>query len=130
MPGRLSNSKTRLEPHHAKVIRSNLVYWKECNATKMLSWIEQRIKKLPTAAVYLKDNPSQPVSWVMPFSSRQIGSFHTLNVHRKKGLDLVVTAALCERLLDDAPDIPPLLTAYRGSKSLSISSKLGFKDQN
>ena len=96
----------------------------------MLSWIEERIKKLPTAAAYHKDDPSQPVSWALTFSSRQIGPFYTTKAHRNKGLGLATAIAICEVLLDDAPDIPLFFTADKScSMSLSLASSIGFKDQ-
>ena len=77
-------------------------------------------------AAYCCDNPSQPVSWILQYASREIGSVHTLEDHRNKDLALAVTAALCRTVLEESPNISPYCLIVEGDTSYRILEKLGF----
>lgn len=66
----------------------------------------------------------------MLYANRQIGSLYTSEAHRKKGLALAVTAALCRTLLAECPDIPPYCLVREGDKTHKLFEKLGFVDNH
>ena len=76
-------------------------------------------------AAYFCDNPVQPVAWTLQYASREIGPLYTVKEHRKKGLGLVVTAALCRTVLEETPNIPPYGLPAKGDSSYKLYEKLG-----
>ena len=94
----------RLESHHSDLLRSKWSITQESS-----EWIQQQIESLKSVAIYHKKSPTQPVSWVLEFQSREMGHAYTMETHRKKGFASLVTIALCQSLLEDSPDIPPFM---------------------
>ena len=89
--------------------------------------MEKRIKSYSSAAAFPDDDPSHPVAWILQYQNRMLGPLYTMESHRRKGLGLAVMAYLCQKLLEEAPDIP----LYCGilldeAISTSLVEKLGF----
>ena len=66
------------------------------------------------------------MTWILQYASRQIGSLHTVEQHRNKGLALAVTAALCRTVLEESPNISPYCLVVEGDTSYRLFEKLGF----
>ena len=92
-----------------------------------LSWFEERIKEYVSVAAFHDSDPSQPVAWALLYATRKIGNLHTLEAHRRKGLGLAVTAALCQVMLDDCTGIPPYSIVNQAlTPAVQLMTKLGF----
>ena len=113
----------RLEPQHAEFVSS---HWKYIKSPSKVAWYEERIKRFHTMAAYCCDNPSKPVAWILQYANREIGSLHTVEQHRNKGLGLVVTAALCRTVLEETPDIPLYGLVEKGNSVYKLYEKLGW----
>ena len=113
--------------HHAELVASK---WQIIQSPNKVLWYKDRINKLTTVAVFSKADPAQPVAWIMQYASGELGSLFTLESHRRKGLGLAVTAAMCRAVLDKYPDIPPHCTIVEKTTTFKLFEKLGFVDSH
>ena len=110
----------RLELHHSDLVRST---W---TITQESMWIQQKIESLKSIAIYHKESPTQPVSWLLEFPHREMGHGYTVEAHRKKGLGSLALIAFIQSLLKDCPDIPPLGTIEERYIMDKMIESLGF----
>lgn len=115
----LKKSETRpLDPKWAKLVDDFYPYKSEQSVQE----IEDNLSRRPSAAIFDGDDP---VCWLMVHEDYSMGIMHTLDSHRRKGLAVDVTIALCKDLLDRG--IRPFLQIVENNHmSPGLALKCGF----
>ena len=120
----------KLKPCHSELVSS----FSHQQHSELVSYsihpslqIQQCIESLHSIAIYSDECPTQPVSWNLPYPTRELGNAFTMDSYKRKGLMLIVISALCKLLIEDCPDIPPVMTIEAKNKASSLGlKKMGF----
>jgi GNAT superfamily N-acetyltransferase len=120
-PGKVVRAKLEhkvrpLLPKHAGLVSRN---WQHGKRVEYIRW---RIKKGPSAAVYLK---GKPVSWALTHGDGSMGIMFTLPEHRSHGYARTITNALTQKVLDRGHK-PFLYVSKTNHPSLSLVTSCGF----
>ena len=111
----------KLEPHHAELVATR---WPYRTSFNKVSWFQKLIENFLTVAAFCDD---EPVAWILQYSHGGIGNLYTMESHRRRGLGLAVTAAMCQLVLEKCPEI--LLWAMivpENTVSKKMFESLGF----
>lgn len=116
----------KLDASHAELVASKWPY-----VPNTESWFKQMILSNLSVAAFSDADRSVPVSWILQYSHGGMSNLYTLDTHRRQGLAMVVTAALCQLILDDGSDIPPCCNIVENNTaSIKMFEKLGFVYSN
>ncbi|XP_070531566.1 glycine N-acyltransferase-like [Ptychodera flava] len=88
---------------------------------------EKAITHQPTLAIY--NEKDEPVSWAVVREWGDIGSTYTLPDYRRRGFASILTAKLTQLLLESG-EIPHIKIDRRNTASVTLHTKIGFKDVN
>ena len=75
-------------------------FWKLFEPGDCLQYLKYTFEKSISVGLFLKSDPSQPVSWTFLSSFGFISGVHTLKEHRMEGYSRVVTLYLIEKVLE------------------------------
>ena len=107
-----------MQPEHAEFICE---FCDEMHA-KMVKYF---VKNCPSFGVFLKSDPTHPVSWSLLSKYGYIRNLYTLEEHRGKGYGKIVVLSLMEQILE-AGLIPALEIAVGNIPSMKLFTELGF----
>ena len=114
----------KLDPSHAELVASK---WHFLQSDGNVQWFRELIKKNFSVAAYCDADPSQPVAWILQYSYGTMGHLYTSEDHRRRGLALALTAAMCRQILDDCPGVSPCgCVVERNTAAVEMFEKLGF----
>ena len=112
----------KLKPEHAGFIDGFWICGEPEARTKILKYdIENR----PSVGVFLKSDPTHPVSWSLLSNYGQIRHLYTLEEHRRKGYGKIVVLSLMEQILE-AGLVPAVDIAVGNVASVKLFTQLGF----
>ena len=113
---------SKLEPDHAKFICE---FWNFCELQDRINYFEYLIKDCNSVGIFLKSDPSQPVSWVVLANYGHIVHIHTVQEHRRKGYSRLAVLTLMQQMLE-AGLTPILEISSKNVPSVELNSSLGF----
>ena len=87
----------KLSMDHAYLVSK---HWKLFEPDNCLQYLKYVFEKSISVGLFLKSDPSQPVSWTFLSSFGNISGVHTLKEHRMEGYSRVVTLCLMEKVLE------------------------------
>jgi 8-oxo-dGTP diphosphatase len=90
-----------------------------------VAYIEERLRKGPSAAIYYEGNP---VAWALTHDDGAIGLLKVLEPFRGRGYALAVTGFLVERIREQGA-VPFVHIEEDNVQSLGLSQKMGFVKQ-
>ena len=107
-----------MQPEHAEFISE---FCDEMRA-KMVKYF---VKNCPSVGVFLKSDPTHPVSWSLLSNYGYIRNLYTLEEHRGKGYGKIVVLSLMEQILE-AGFVPAVGIEEENVVSAKLFTELGF----
>ena len=90
-----------------------------------MEYLKYIIRTCGSAGVFLKSDPTHPVSWSLLSNYGHILHVYTLTEHRRKGYVRITLLSLMQQMLED--DLTPALEVAVGNlASLKLMTGLGF----
>ena len=83
------------------------------------------IKNRPSVGMFLKSDPTHPVSWSLLSNYGHIMHLYTLEEHRGKGYGRIVVLSLMEQILEDGL-VPAAEIEVGNLASVKLFTQLGF----
>ena len=108
-----------MQPEDAKFVS------KFCDIEARAKMIKYAIKNCPSAGVFLRSDPTHPISWSLLSNYGHIMHLYTLEEHRGKGYGKIVVLSLMEQILE-AGLIPALEIAVGNVPSAKLFTELNF----
>ena len=87
------------------------------------TYIRERIKKGPSAGIYLS---GRPAAWAMTHDDGSIGLMHVLEPYRQRGYARALTLYLADQVAERGRT-PYLHTEEQNTKAIALIKTLGFK---
>ena len=87
--------------------------------------LKYAIENCPSVGVFLKSDPTHPVSWSLLSNYGHIMHLYTLEEHRGKGHGKIVVLNLMEQILE-AGLVPAVEIAVGNVSSVKLFTQLGF----
>ncbi len=117
----------KLERQHADRVVQYWPYFQQM--TNKREVITTLIKKFTSIGIFMKENPSQPVSWSCLLHCGEIAFAYTMPEHRRKGLSKVVITALTREVLKS--NMTPYMAAKIENEVIQkLYKKIGFVEDN
>lgn len=110
---------SKLDPKWAPLVDEHYPYKSEESLNEIIDNLQRR----PSAAIY---ENGEPICWLMVHEDYSMGIMHTMETHRRKGLAVDVTVALCKTLLEEG-QTPFLQIVLNNQMSPGLALKCGFK---
>jgi len=105
-------------------------FWKYRKLENRIRYFQRLIKqRFVSVGVFLKGNPTQPVSWALCAEIGHIRHVYTLAEHRRKGYAKIAVLAVMKKMLEAG--ITPELEVYTAEDPESVAAvklftELGF----
>ena len=112
----------KLQLEHADFISDFWIHGEPEARTEMLKYV---IRKCNSVGVFLKSDPTHPVSWSLLSNYGHIMHVYTLEEHRGKGYGRIVVLNLMQQILESG--LTPALEIVVGNvPSIKLFTGLGF----
>ena len=99
--------------------------WRIMKPQHCVEYLKCLIERSLSVALYLKSDPSKPVSWAFVSSFGHINGVYTVEEHRRKGYSRVTVLCLIKQIL--GANMMPLYGAHLNNiPSLNLCTSLGF----
>ena len=99
--------------------------WDLLKPQHSVEYFKYLIEKSFSVALYLKSDPSKPVSWAFVSSFGHINAVYTVEEHRRKGYSRVTVLRLTKQILE--ANMIPLYGAYLSNiPSVNLCNGVGF----
>ena len=113
----------KLQPEHAAFISKFLNLGKLEAYTRLFKYF---IKTCDSVGIFLKSDPTHPVSWALLSNFGHIMHVYTLMEHRGKGYGKITVVNLMQQMLEAG--LTPALEVAVGNAAVKLYTGLGFTE--
>ena len=112
----------KLKSEHAGFVSNYWIYGEPEARTELLKYV---IKNCGSVGLFLKSDPTHPVSWSLLSNYGHIMHVYTLEEQRRKGYGRITVLSLMQQMLE-AGLTPALEIGVRNVPSVKLCTRLGF----
>ena len=101
-------------------------YWKYGKVEERIKYFERLCEKCGSIGIFLKDSPSQPISWAVCSKFGHIKHVYTLPEHRRKGYAKITVLSIMKEMMEIGmtPELEILDTG--NTAAVKLFTELGF----